>query len=41
MLKKQDELKELKDAIYAKVVSKKEDLEKVTVELVTKEDVLK
>ncbi len=39
--KKQDELKQLKDAIYDKVMKKKEDLERVTAELAEKENALK
>jgi hypothetical protein len=40
-LKKQEELKNLKDAIYSKVMAKKQDLEKVTQELIEKEEALK
>jgi hypothetical protein len=41
LLKKQEELKNLKDAIYSKVMAKKQDLEKVTQELIEKEETLK
>lgn len=40
-MKKQEELKTLKDTIYAKVLAKKEDLEKVTQELIVKENAIK
>ena len=37
-LKKQEELKTLKDAIYDKVMQKKQDLEKINEELIKKEE---
>lgn len=40
-LKKQEELKSLKEAIYEKVMSKKQDLEKINEELIRKEDLLR